>query len=164
MRAKDTFAEIGSPVAWANRAAEKINEFTIKLKIAGTGYQIFPVVHMSKLKLAKDFPDRPRIELTVNESDRLDFDEILSEDSWVPDLGADEYEVKAYEGRPSREQEAGRDRQPLGQSGLNHGDDRYGPHDRRIPRSDLGCREYLDRGMLGNPRLGRKKRRIQLER
>ncbi|OWZ01954.1 LOW QUALITY PROTEIN: reverse transcriptase [Phytophthora megakarya] len=73
--------------------AEKINEFTTKLEIAGTGSS--PVVHVSKLKLVKDFPDRPRVELTVSESDRLDFDEILiPEDSWVPDLGADEYEVE----------------------------------------------------------------------
>ncbi|OWZ09795.1 hypothetical protein PHMEG_00017451 [Phytophthora megakarya] len=77
------------------RVAEKVNGFSIKLEIAGTGYQIFPVVHVSKLKLVKDFPDRPRVELTVNELDRLYFDEILlPEDSWVPDLGADEYEVE----------------------------------------------------------------------
>ncbi|OWZ09482.1 hypothetical protein PHMEG_00017808 [Phytophthora megakarya] len=81
------------------RVAEKINEFSVKLEIAGTGYQIFPVVHGSKLKLVKNFPERPRVELTVDESDRLldrlYFDEILlPEDSWVPDLGADEYEVK----------------------------------------------------------------------
>ncbi|OWY95470.1 LOW QUALITY PROTEIN: reverse transcriptase [Phytophthora megakarya] len=76
------------------RVAEKINEFSVKLEITGTGYQIFPVVHVSKLKLVKDFPDRPRVELTVDEADRLDFDEILlPEDSWVPDLGAGEYEV-----------------------------------------------------------------------
>ncbi|OWZ00886.1 LOW QUALITY PROTEIN: reverse transcriptase [Phytophthora megakarya] len=66
-----------------------------RLDIAGTGYPIFPVVHVSKLKLVKDFPDRPRIELTVDESDRLDFDEILlPENSWVPDLGGNEYEVE----------------------------------------------------------------------
>ncbi|OWZ04076.1 LOW QUALITY PROTEIN: reverse transcriptase [Phytophthora megakarya] len=59
------------------RVADTINEFRIKLEIVGTGYQIFPVVHVSKLKLVKDFPDRPRVELTVDESDRLDFDEIL---------------------------------------------------------------------------------------
>ncbi|OWZ04918.1 LOW QUALITY PROTEIN: hypothetical protein PHMEG_00023095 [Phytophthora megakarya] len=135
------------------RVAEKINEFSIKLKIAGTRYQIFPVVHVSKLKLAKDFPDRPRIDLTVDESDRLDFDEILPERAGFQ---VSEPTIKAYEGRPSREQEAGRDRQPLGQSGLNHGDDRYGSHDCRIPRGDLGCREYLDRGILRNTRLGRK--------
>ncbi|OWZ04287.1 LOW QUALITY PROTEIN: reverse transcriptase [Phytophthora megakarya] len=77
------------------RVAEKINEFSVKLEIAGTGYQIFPVVHVSKLKLVKDFPDQPRVELTVEEADRLDFDEILlPEDIWVSDLGADEYEVE----------------------------------------------------------------------
>ncbi|OWY99003.1 hypothetical protein PHMEG_00030077 [Phytophthora megakarya] len=77
------------------RVAEKINEFSVKLEIAGTRYQIFPVVHVSKLKLVKGFPDRPRVELTVDEEDRLDFDGILlPEDSWFPDLGADEYEVE----------------------------------------------------------------------
>ncbi|OWZ10931.1 hypothetical protein PHMEG_00016126 [Phytophthora megakarya] len=77
------------------RVAEKINEFTIKLEIAGTGYQIFPVVHVSKLRLVREIPDRPRVELTVNESDRLDFDEVLlPKDSWVPDLGADDYQVE----------------------------------------------------------------------
>ncbi|OWZ06325.1 LOW QUALITY PROTEIN: hypothetical protein PHMEG_00021437 [Phytophthora megakarya] len=77
------------------RVAEKINEFTIKLKITGTGYNIFLVVHVSELKLVRNFPDRPRVEPTVNESDRLDFDEVLlSGDSWVPDLGAGEYEVE----------------------------------------------------------------------
>ncbi|OWZ04849.1 reverse transcriptase [Phytophthora megakarya] len=74
---------------------DRINEFSVKLEIAGTGYQTFPVVHVSKLKLVKDFPDRPRVELTVDEADCLDFDEILlSEDSWVPDQEADEYEVE----------------------------------------------------------------------
>ncbi|OWZ00773.1 hypothetical protein PHMEG_00027964 [Phytophthora megakarya] len=88
-------AEIGHLWHGPFRVAEKINEFSVKLEIAGTGYQIFLVVHVSKLKLVKDFPDRPRVELTVNEADRLDFDEILlPEDSWVPDLGADEYEVE----------------------------------------------------------------------
>ncbi|OWZ07953.1 reverse transcriptase [Phytophthora megakarya] len=77
------------------RVAEKINEFSVQLEVAGTGYQTFPLVHVSKLKLVKDFPDRPRVELSVNEADRLDFDEILlPEDSWVQDLGADEYEVE----------------------------------------------------------------------
>ncbi|OWY90419.1 reverse transcriptase [Phytophthora megakarya] len=95
-RVKEGFAR-----KWAHlwygpfRVAEKINEFSIKLEMAGTGYQIFPVVHVSKLKLVKDFPDRPRTELTVDESDRLKFDEILlQEESWVPDLGSDEYVIK----------------------------------------------------------------------
>ncbi|OWY95697.1 reverse transcriptase [Phytophthora megakarya] len=77
------------------RVAQMINEFSVKLGIAGTGYQIFSVVQVSKLKLVKDFPGRLRVELTVDETDRLDFDEILlPEDSWVPDLRADRYEVE----------------------------------------------------------------------
>ncbi|KAK1930508.1 hypothetical protein P3T76_013830 [Phytophthora citrophthora] len=72
-----------------------INEFMIKLEIAGSGYHIFPIVHVSKLKLVRIFPDQPRVELAVNEADCLAFDEtLLPEDSWVPDLGADEYEVE----------------------------------------------------------------------
>ncbi|KAK1931499.1 Retrovirus-related Pol polyprotein from transposon 412 [Phytophthora citrophthora] len=81
------------------RVAEKINEFTIKLEIAGSGYDIFPIVHLSKLKLVRNFPDRPRVELALNEADHLDFDEtLLPEDSWAPDLDADEYEVERISG------------------------------------------------------------------
>ncbi|OWZ17368.1 hypothetical protein PHMEG_0008698 [Phytophthora megakarya] len=75
------------------RVAEKVNEFSVKLEIADTGCPTFPVVHLSKLKLFKDFPDRPRIELTVVESDRVDFDEILlPKESWIPDLGPTKWE------------------------------------------------------------------------
>ncbi|OWZ04587.1 LOW QUALITY PROTEIN: reverse transcriptase, partial [Phytophthora megakarya] len=83
----------GGPIS--DSPKRSTNSASSSSEIAGTGYQIFPVVHVSKLKLVKDFPDRPRVELTVDEADRLDFDEILLlEDSWVPDLGADEYEVE----------------------------------------------------------------------
>ncbi|EGZ10903.1 hypothetical protein PHYSODRAFT_337674 [Phytophthora sojae] len=75
------------------RVAEKINEYIMKLQIAGTDYNLFPIVHVSKLELVKDFPDRLLIALTVNEADRLDFDEgLLPEVSWVPDRDANEYE------------------------------------------------------------------------
>ncbi|OWZ10017.1 reverse transcriptase [Phytophthora megakarya] len=86
--------KISSPVAWAVPCRRK--DQLIHPQARGGGYyQIFPVVHVSKLKLVKDFPDRSRVELTVSESDPLDFDEILlPEDSWVPDLGAEEYEVE----------------------------------------------------------------------
>ncbi|OWZ11970.1 LOW QUALITY PROTEIN: reverse transcriptase [Phytophthora megakarya] len=112
--------EAGSPIGYARKLAhlwhgsfrvtEKINYFSVKLKIAGTGYQIFPVVHVSKLKLVKDFPDLPRVELTVDKAERLDFDEILlPEDSWVPDLGADEYEVERIsDGRNGKKTRFGR--------------------------------------------------------
>ncbi|KAG3120821.1 hypothetical protein PI125_g785 [Phytophthora idaei] len=39
--------------------------------------------------------DRPRARITVNDSDRVDFDEILlPEDSWTPDLGQYEFEIE----------------------------------------------------------------------
>ncbi|GMF61958.1 unnamed protein product [Phytophthora fragariaefolia] len=76
------------------RVTEKTNEYTMRLQIDGTEYHLFPIVHVSKLKLVRQFPDQPLIELTVNEADRLDFDEILlREDSWAPDRSTDEYEV-----------------------------------------------------------------------
>ncbi|OWZ14642.1 LOW QUALITY PROTEIN: hypothetical protein PHMEG_00011840 [Phytophthora megakarya] len=76
------------------RVAEKINEFSVKLEITRTGYQIFPVVHVSKLKLVKDFPDRLRVELTVGQlgpglgnDDRADLGCAESEENVIwPDL------------------------------------------------------------------------------
>ena len=64
----------------------------MRLEIAGTPYQVFPVVHVSKLKLGRLFPDRPMEQLRISESDRVDFDEaLLPEDSWVGDLAYDEF-------------------------------------------------------------------------
>ncbi|KAL4128411.1 hypothetical protein PRIC2_007399 [Phytophthora ramorum] len=77
------------------RVAAKIHEYAVKLETAGTDYRLFPVVHVSKLKLVKEFPDRPLVQLVVDNVDRLDFDEaLLPEDSWISDLGSDEYEVE----------------------------------------------------------------------
>ncbi|KAG6606491.1 reverse transcriptase [Phytophthora cinnamomi] len=77
------------------RVAEKIGEYAARIELAGTEYRLFPVVHVSKLKLVKTFPDRPQIRLTVEDTDRLDFDEaLLPEDSWIQDLDEDEYEVE----------------------------------------------------------------------
>ncbi|KAG6590560.1 reverse transcriptase [Phytophthora cinnamomi] len=42
------------------RVAEKIGEYAARIELAGTEYRLFPVVHVSKLKLVKTFPDRPR--------------------------------------------------------------------------------------------------------
>ena len=65
------------------------------VKIAVTPYQVFRVVHVSKLKLVKKFPGRPMERLRVNDADRVDFDEaLLPEDSWVGDLAEDEFEVE----------------------------------------------------------------------
>ncbi|KAG3150075.1 hypothetical protein PC128_g23298 [Phytophthora cactorum] len=77
------------------RVVDKIGEHAVRLETGGTEYRLFPVVHVSKLKLVKEYPDRPGARITVNDSDRVDFDEILlPEDSWTPDLGQDEFEIE----------------------------------------------------------------------
>ena len=59
----------------------------MKLEIAGTPYRLFSIVHLSKLKKVKTFPERPKHQLTIDEADRLDCDEdLLPEDSWESDL------------------------------------------------------------------------------
>ena len=51
-------------------------------------------VYVSKLKLARVFPERPTGELNVDEESQFDFDKaLLPEDSWEGDLDADEFEV-----------------------------------------------------------------------
>ncbi|OWY92938.1 hypothetical protein PHMEG_00037845 [Phytophthora megakarya] len=58
------------------RVAEKIGEYAVKLEVAGSAYSIFPVVHVSKIKLVKVFPDRPVVRLHGSEGDQVDFDEL----------------------------------------------------------------------------------------
>ncbi|OWY96967.1 hypothetical protein PHMEG_00032623 [Phytophthora megakarya] len=63
-----------------------------------SGYRFYPVVHASRLKAAKEFCDRPKARLArdVAEEARFDFDEeLLPEDSWMPDEVAREFEVEA---------------------------------------------------------------------
>ncbi|OWZ15402.1 LOW QUALITY PROTEIN: reverse transcriptase [Phytophthora megakarya] len=75
----------------ALRVAEKIGEYAVKLEIAGFAYNIFPVVHVSKIKPVREFPDRPVIRLTTQDQDRLDFDEALFPgDSLIQDRDPDE--------------------------------------------------------------------------
>ncbi|GMF41571.1 unnamed protein product [Phytophthora fragariaefolia] len=58
-------------------------------------FRLFPVVHVSKLKLVKNFPGGPQIQLNPGVTRRLDFDEsLLPVDSWIQDLGEDEFEVE----------------------------------------------------------------------
>uniref|UniRef100_H3H9H5 Chromo domain-containing protein n=1 Tax=Phytophthora ramorum TaxID=164328 RepID=H3H9H5_PHYRM len=77
------------------RVAEMIDDHAARLEIAGSEYRIFPIVHVSKLKLVRRFPDRPDAPLLVAESDRLDFDEaLLPEDSWETPLDEGEFEVE----------------------------------------------------------------------
>ncbi|POM71103.1 Reverse transcriptase [Phytophthora palmivora] len=90
------------------RIIEKVGEHAVKLEIAGSGYHveiagsgyhIFPMVHVNKLKpklkLVKEYPDRPLMRLNVECQDRLDFDEdLLPGDSWIQNRDPDEYEVE----------------------------------------------------------------------
>ncbi|KAE9273566.1 hypothetical protein PR003_g29872, partial [Phytophthora rubi] len=77
------------------RVTEKIGEHAVKIETAGTEYRLFPVVHISKLKLVRTFPDRPTARLLDERSERVDLDEaLLPEDNWTRDLDEDEYEVE----------------------------------------------------------------------
>ncbi|OWZ06248.1 reverse transcriptase [Phytophthora megakarya] len=77
------------------RVAKKIGEYAVRLEVAGSTYSIFPVVHVSKIKLVKVFPDQLVARLNGSEGDRVDFDEaLLPEDSWIQDRDPDEFEVE----------------------------------------------------------------------
>ncbi|KAE8914767.1 hypothetical protein PF005_g10651 [Phytophthora fragariae] len=77
------------------RVKEMVSNFAARLETAGTDYRLFPVVHVSKLKPVRVFPDRPTAILTTEDEDRLDFDEaLLPEDSWDQELEEGEYEVE----------------------------------------------------------------------
>ncbi|CAI5722011.1 unnamed protein product [Peronospora effusa] len=77
------------------RVKEMCGDHAVRLDIAGTPYRLFPVVHISKLKKVKTFPDRPKNLLTIEEEYRFDFDEaLLPEDSFEGNLGDDEFEVE----------------------------------------------------------------------
>jgi hypothetical protein len=81
------------------RVAELISNHAARLEIAGSEYSIFPIVHLSKLKLVRSFPDRPKVQLVDPKVDRFDFDEaILPVDSWETALDDDEYEVERIAG------------------------------------------------------------------
>ncbi|POM69968.1 Reverse transcriptase [Phytophthora palmivora] len=51
------------------RIVEKVGEHAVKLEIVGSGYHIFPIVHVNKLKLVKEYPDRPLMRLNVESQD-----------------------------------------------------------------------------------------------
>ncbi|POM73861.1 Reverse transcriptase [Phytophthora palmivora] len=77
------------------RVAELIGIHAARLETTGSGYRIFPIVRLSKLKSVKTFPDRPIETLTIEKCDRVDFDEaLLPEDSWEIPLEDGEYEVE----------------------------------------------------------------------
>ena len=56
---------------------DKYEDHAERLDIAGTPYQVSPVVYVLKLKLIRLFPDRLMERLKVTEADRVDFDEDL---------------------------------------------------------------------------------------
>ncbi|POM59419.1 hypothetical protein PHPALM_31855 [Phytophthora palmivora] len=71
------------------------HEHTVRLEIAGTEYRFFLVVDAPKIKSVRQFPDRPKMRLTIRDQDRYDFYEAqLPEDSWIRDLVNDEDEVE----------------------------------------------------------------------
>jgi hypothetical protein len=77
------------------RVAE-IDTYAARLETDGTTYQLYPLVHISKLKAVRVFPTRPETRLTVPVDGRFDFDEeLLPEDRWEPgDLREDVFEVE----------------------------------------------------------------------
>ena len=77
------------------RVEEICGRHAVRLKISNTLYRLFPLVHLSKLKRVKTFPDRPKSLFNVEEADRLDFDEsLLPEDIWELTLDEDGFEVE----------------------------------------------------------------------
>ncbi|GMF30411.1 unnamed protein product [Phytophthora fragariaefolia] len=74
--------QASSYMAWPISRCEKVGEFAVRIEVVGTEYRLFPVVHVSQLKLVKNFRDRPQIQLNPGVTNRLDFDEaLLLEDS-----------------------------------------------------------------------------------
>uniref|UniRef100_H3H7G7 Chromo domain-containing protein n=1 Tax=Phytophthora ramorum TaxID=164328 RepID=H3H7G7_PHYRM len=77
------------------RVIEMLDNHAARLEVAGTNYRLFPIVHVSKLKPVRSFPDRSTLTLVVDEEDRFNFDEaLLPEDSWEAGLDEDEFEVE----------------------------------------------------------------------
>ncbi|OWZ13771.1 reverse transcriptase [Phytophthora megakarya] len=75
------------------RQTELISNHAARLETAGSGYRIFPIVHLSKLKPVRTFPDRPKVALNTEDDDRADFDEeLMPDESWGTPLDEDEFE------------------------------------------------------------------------
>jgi hypothetical protein len=67
--------------------------------VEGSGYKLYPWVHVSRLKPRALFPDRPTTEVEVAEED--DFDAaLLPEDVSEPDESQSIYEVEIDPGCP----------------------------------------------------------------
>ena len=73
-------------------SGHECGDYAVKLETAGTPYRLFPVIHVSELKLVRVFPKRPTSRLNVDEESQFDFDKaLLPEDSWEGDLDANEF-------------------------------------------------------------------------
>lgn len=59
------------------RVVELCGDHAVRLNIAGLTFQLFPVVHVSKLKMVKQNPTLPKRELAVEIRVRMDFIEAL---------------------------------------------------------------------------------------
>ncbi|OWZ01045.1 hypothetical protein PHMEG_00027642 [Phytophthora megakarya] len=85
-----------------------VSAYAVSLETNGTPYQLFPIVHVPKLKPVREFPSRPELRLTVPAEERFDFDEeFLPEDRWeAHDADDGVYEVEQIldvrEGRMTR--------------------------------------------------------------
>jgi ribonuclease HI len=92
------------------RIADRVDDHCVKLEIPTADYRLYPIVHVSRLKLRQQYQDRPCEDLTVEDGDRVDFDEeLLPEDSWDPQGSNDEYEVEAIlDDRVSKRSRQGR--------------------------------------------------------
>ena len=97
------------------------------------------MVHVSKLKRVREFPDRPSDRLTVDEADRIDFDEcLLPEDSWTRELEEGEYEVEEIlESRVNKKTRYGRQRREFLIRWKGHADPSW------VDEVDLNCGALL---------------------
>ncbi|OWZ05113.1 LOW QUALITY PROTEIN: reverse transcriptase [Phytophthora megakarya] len=77
-----------------NRVTEPIGNHAARLETAGPGYRIFPIVHLSKLKPVRTFPDRPKLVLNTEDDVRILMKKLLSDNSWDTPLDEGEFEVE----------------------------------------------------------------------
>ncbi|ETI46709.1 hypothetical protein F443_08937, partial [Phytophthora nicotianae P1569] len=72
------------------RVTGTVDRHAVCLETPCTAYRLFPIVHVSKRKLVKSYPERPTSTQTNREANRVDFDEgLLPEDSWERELEED---------------------------------------------------------------------------
>ena len=123
------------------RVIYKCEDHAVRSEIAGTPYQVFPVVHVSKLKLVRMFSDRTMERLRVSEADQVNFDEALSpEDIWVCDLAEDEFEVeKITDMRSGRRTRYGRVHRQLKVHWKGYGDPSW------VDEADLNCEALIQK-------------------